>query len=42
MLPDLLTRGEAFYNNQSVVNVGIPDKGGYDPRSLRVRDPWDF
>ena len=42
VLPDLLTRGEAFYNNQSVVNLGIPDKKEHDPRSLRVRDPWDL
>jgi len=42
VLPDLLSRGEAFYNGQPVVNQGIPDKGTHDPRSLRVRDPWDF
>ena len=41
VLPDLLTRGEVFYNGQPVVNLGIPDKGTRDPRSLRVRDPWD-
>ena len=42
VLPDLLSRGEVFYNGQPVVNQGIPDKGMFDPRSLRVRDPWDF
>ena len=41
VLPDLLAKGEAFYGTKDVANQGVLDHTGYDPRTLRVRDPWD-
>ena len=41
MLPDLLALGESFYSGSETVNIGLEPKVK-DPRSLRVRDPWDL
>ena len=41
MLPELLARGEGFYAGTEAVNIGAVPVAK-DPRSLRVRDPWDL
>ena len=40
MLPELLARGEGFYGAMEAVNTGA-EPVVKDPRTLRVRDPWD-
>ena len=40
MLPKLLARGERFYGATEAVNAG-EEPVVKDPRTLRVRDPWD-
>ena len=41
MLPDLLARGESFYEGIENVNGGAPNVGVVDKRTLRVREAWD-
>jgi hypothetical protein len=41
VLKSLLAQGAIFYEEIETVNLAALESQGKDPRSLRVRDPWD-
>jgi hypothetical protein len=41
ILSELLSRGAGFYEQLDTVNLEALEAHSKDPRSLRVRDPWD-
>ena len=41
ILPEMLAQGESFYAGKDNANAGAPEIPKKDPRSLRVRAPWD-
>ena len=40
ILPELLAKGEIFYEGLENVNEGVPEAKDPLNRPLRVRDPW--